>query len=226
MLPPRAGGPKDLHLNVRGIQMEVHLVHLGEDRHGGGGGVDPAAGLGLRHPLDPVDAALELQAAVCPLPFDREADLLDASQLGLVLAVHLHLPPAGVGVHGVHPEQGVGEEGCLFASHAGPDLHDHVLAVVGIPGQQEDLDLLLQGLDVPLGLGELLPGHLPQLRVAQQGLRLLQVRLPAFEMPVGGHQGLQLPLLPVEPGHQVRVAVGLRRAQLGLQVLIVQIDAL
>ena len=56
MLAPRAGGPVDLHFDVRGIQLHIHRLHLRQHRHRGGGGMDPAAGLGLRHPLNPVNA--------------------------------------------------------------------------------------------------------------------------------------------------------------------------
>ncbi len=206
------------------IELEVHLVHLGQHRHRGGGGVDAAAGLGLRHPLHPVDAALKFQPGVGPVPLDGEADLLDAAQLGLVHRVHLHLPAAGVGVHGVHAEQGVGEQGRLLPAHAGPDLHDHVLVIVGIPGQQEHLDLLLQPGHVLLGLVELLLGQLLHVRVAHQRLGVRQILPAALVGPVGSDHRLQLPLLLVELRHQGGVVIGLRRAKPGLHIRVVEIQ--
>ena len=62
--PPAPRGPEHLHLDVLGPQLHVHLLHLRQHGHRGRGGVDAAAGLRLRHPLDPVDAALELQPGV------------------------------------------------------------------------------------------------------------------------------------------------------------------
>ena len=48
--------------DIRGrIQLYVHFLRLRQHRHRGGTGVDAAAGFRLRHPLDPVDAALEFQ---------------------------------------------------------------------------------------------------------------------------------------------------------------------
>ena len=39
------------------VDAHVGLLGLGQHRDGGRAGVDPALGLGDRHPLDPVDAA-------------------------------------------------------------------------------------------------------------------------------------------------------------------------
>ena len=61
MLTAGARGPVDLHLNVRGVYLHIYLFHLGKHSHRGGGGVDPAAGFRLRHPLDPVNAGLVLK---------------------------------------------------------------------------------------------------------------------------------------------------------------------
>ena len=59
MLAAGAGGPVDLHFNVLRPKFHIYLFHLRQHSHRGRGGVDPAAGFGLRDPLDPVDAAFE-----------------------------------------------------------------------------------------------------------------------------------------------------------------------
>ena len=78
MLSSGAGGAEHLHLHVRRVELDVHRLHLGQHRHGGGGGVDPAAGLGLRHPLDPVDPAFKLEPGPGALPLYCKGDLLES----------------------------------------------------------------------------------------------------------------------------------------------------
>ena len=118
----------------------------------------------------------------------------------------------------------MGKQGGFLPPYSGPYLHDDVLAVVGVLGQQEDFDLPLQPLYVLPGLGQLLLGQLPHLRVGQQLLRLRQIGLGPAQPPVGRHQRLKLPLLPVQAGDQLGVAVGLVGGQPGLQLLISQFN--
>ena len=62
VLAAGAGGAEGVHLEVGGIDViALHLVHLGHDRHGAGGGVDTPLGLGLRDALHAVGAGLELE---------------------------------------------------------------------------------------------------------------------------------------------------------------------
>ena len=56
MLAAGARGPVDLHLDVRRVDLHIHFLHLREHRNGCRGGVDSAAGFGLRDTLNPVDA--------------------------------------------------------------------------------------------------------------------------------------------------------------------------
>jgi hypothetical protein len=63
-----SGGAADGDLQVLRLEDDVDLLRFGQDGDGDGAGVDAALGFGGRHPLDPVDAALVLQAAVNILP--------------------------------------------------------------------------------------------------------------------------------------------------------------
>jgi hypothetical protein len=64
-LPPGAARRRDADLQVAGlVDLHVDLVGLGQHGHGGRRGVDPPLGLGRRHALHPVDAALEAQRVV------------------------------------------------------------------------------------------------------------------------------------------------------------------
>ena len=65
VLTARTGGAEGVNAQVLHIQRKVHLLCLRHYRHGGGGGVDAALGLGLRHPLHPVHPALILETVIC-----------------------------------------------------------------------------------------------------------------------------------------------------------------
>ena len=215
MLAPRAGGAEGVDLQIAGVDVEVHLLRLRQDRHGGGAGLDASGGLGDRHPLDPMGSALVFKAGPGPLPLHDELDGLDASQLRLAAAGHLQGPAPALRIHNVHPEEVRGEQHGLLAADAAPDLHDHVLAVIGVPGQEEELQLLPQALHVRLGPLDLLLGHLLHFRVAQQLLGGGQVRFRLTVGPVGLHHRLQLLLLPGQAAQKVRVGVGGRVLHLG-----------
>src|SRR3990172_335025 len=75
----RAVGP-DLEF-IRAA-LDVHLFRLGQDGHRPGGSVDPPGRFCHRHPPNPVDPALVLQAAVRALSGDPEDDLLEAANPG------------------------------------------------------------------------------------------------------------------------------------------------
>ena len=172
-----------------------------------------SAGFRLRHPLNPVDAGFKLQAGIGAVAGDHEVRLLHAAKLRLIIIEKAHLPAPAVGVHGVHTEQGVGEQGALLAAHAAANLHDDVLVVVGIPGQEQNGQLLLQFFQVLLGLGEFLLAELAHLLVegaAQHFAQVCGLLLGLHIGAVGGHNGLQLPLLLQELGRGLGVGVKVR----------------
>ena len=143
MLTAGAAGPVDLHFNVGGIDLYVHRFHLRQHRHRGGGGVDPAAGFRLRHPLHPVDAGLILHPGVGSPSVNDEVRLLHTAQLRLVVIEQFHAPAHFRRVHGVHPKQAVGKQGAFLAAHAATNLHNHVFFVVGVLRQQQDLQFFV-----------------------------------------------------------------------------------
>ena len=123
---------------------DLDLLGLGQHEDAGRGGVDAALGLGDRHPLHAVHAALELQprpGAVAGLDgaprLDRDRDVLVAAEVGLVAVEHLGPPAATLGVAQVHPQQVAGEQRRLLAALARLDLEDHVPVVVGVARHQQ-----------------------------------------------------------------------------------------
>ena len=132
--------------------------------------------LGLRHALDAVYAALELEPRIHAVACDAEHDLFIAAQLGLGTAHHLGLPAAPVRVHRVHAVQVGRKQRAFLAACAAANFDIDVLLVVRVLGQKQELELSLKPRDVALGLLELLLRKLIQLFKAV----LLEVRGRAF----------------------------------------------
>ncbi len=136
--------------------------------------MDPALGLGIGHALDPVHAALELQAAEHPVAGDRGDDLLVAAHLAFRDAVDLDLPAPPLGVALVHAEQIAGEQRRLVPAGAGAHLQDDRGVLVLVAGRQQQGHVALEigqaGVQPPqlLGgegghVGVVRAGHLRQL---------------------------------------------------------------
>ena len=70
-----------------------------------------------------------------------------------------------LGKAGVHAEDFGGKERGLVSAGAGADFEDDVLFVVGIFGQQQDLDLFFDGGFARLECGDLFLGHGAQVGV-------------------------------------------------------------
>ena len=185
--------------------------------------MDAALALGLRHPLDPMDPAFELQPGIGPPAGDGEDHLLDAAHLGPIVLHELHGVPVPLGVPLVHPEQVPAEEGGLLPAGAGPDLQDHVLVVVGVLRQEQQLqllrELLLGGLQLlQLALGQLLHVRLQMLVEHLPAVRLLG-KIPF--VPVDDrHDLLELDPLPVHLLPGGHVPHGVRGGQQPSQLLV------
>ena len=94
--------------------------------------------LGLRHALDAVDAALELERARrrrCPV-ISATISLIAADARSASASIISTRQPLGLGVALVHAEQVGGEQRRLFAAGAGADLEDR-RAVVGLVLRQQ-----------------------------------------------------------------------------------------
>ena len=146
-LAARPGGAVDVDLEVVLVDLDVDLLGLGQHRDRRGRGVDPPLALGLRHPLDAVRAALELEDRVGALAAHFEGDLLEAARLGGRLREDVGGEAAQLGVAGQHLVEVAGEERRLVAAGAGADLDDHVLLVVRVPFDHRQADLLFERLE-------------------------------------------------------------------------------
>ena len=110
------------------------------------GGVDAALRLGGGNALDAVDAGFVLELGVDTFAFDDRGDVLEAvADAGLGLREDFDLPLVLLGEAEVHAEDFGYEESGLVAAGAGAEFEDDVLLVVGIFGQEEDLEGFLDG---------------------------------------------------------------------------------
>ena len=206
-----AGAGRPASRMSAGFSCDLHRLHLRQHGHGGGGGVDPAAGLRLRHPLDPVDAALELQPGVgARRPSIRTLHILHAAQLRLVEARDLR-PPA----------PGLRRTWCTSAGESRPNRAPSSPPTparisritlrwsLGSLGRSRTLELLVEPLELSaLAAASSSWASSRQLRVVEERLRLLPVRRSACEVgPVRLHHRLELPQLPVHGFRLLRVAV-------------------
>ena len=132
---------------------------IGQDRHGGRGGLDATLALGLGDALDAVHAGLVLEDGVDLVARDLELDGLEAARLAGARREDLDLPPAALAEALVHLVEVPGEDGRLVAAHAGADLHDGVLLVVGVGRDEQELDVLLEGRELGLVGGDVLLEH-------------------------------------------------------------------
>ena len=90
----------------------------------------------------------------------------------------------------------MGKEGTFFAAYTAADLHDDTLFVIGILGQQQDLQL---GVEVFLCLlrGNIgLLAQLLHLRIGHQFFRILHLLFRVSVSVVGIYDGLQVAALP------------------------------
>ena len=154
-LAARPRGAEHADLEVGLVDLHLHLVGGRQHRHRGRGGVDAALRLGLGHPLHPVRPALEAQPPPHVVAGQGERHMADAAEVGGLRAQHVHLPALPLGVGQVHVEELAGEQVRLLAALGAADLHDDVLAVVGVRRRQQLGQLLAEGRDAPVGLSHL-----------------------------------------------------------------------
>ena len=103
-------------------------------------------GLGFRDPLYAVSARFELELRVDTLPDDARDDLLESAHVADALRNHFHLPAISLAEAYVHSKELAGEQCGLVAAGAGANFQEYVALVVGVPGQKDALQLILDAL--------------------------------------------------------------------------------
>src|SRR5262249_50147145 len=185
-LPARSRGTIDVDLDVLLVYPDVDVLRLGQHGHRHRGGVDAAARLRDRHPLDAVDTALELELAPCPPALDEENGFFEPAYAGRARVHHFDLPALALGVLGVHPRDIGGEEPRLVTTRPRPDLQEHALAIVLVTGEEQALELLFQGCLALLQLVDLDLGQLVELPIAALAQEVAGFALTTKDLPILG----------------------------------------
>ena len=122
-----------------------------------------------------MNARLILQRAIDIGTRDGKVDFLETTHSTFRDAGDGELPTLGIAVALVHLEEVAGKEAGLVATRSGTDFHLHVLGVLGVLGDEGNLDFFFQ-----LGLqgfvvSQFLASHLLHLWVALVGQDVLSL---------------------------------------------------
>ncbi len=98
VLSARAAGREQVLAIVLGLDVDLHVLRLGQHGHRGGRRVDSPLGLRLRHALHAMSAAFVLQLAVAAFAFDAQDHFLEAAQFRGAHVHDLDLPALGLAV--------------------------------------------------------------------------------------------------------------------------------
>ena len=143
------GRPVDVDLQIIWVELDVDLLGLGQDHHRGRRRVDPALALGDELRAARGGGASCFMRLQTPSPLTRNVTSLKPPMSDSA-AQHVDAPAHPGRVALVHPEQIASEQVGLLTTLGAADLHDHVLAVVGVLREQEQLQLLGEAFDVGL----------------------------------------------------------------------------
>ena len=84
MLTACTAGLAGLEDEVAVLDLDAHVLHLGQNGHAGRRGLDAPLRLGRGYALNAVDARLEFESGERAVSLAEEGDLAEAAQLGLV----------------------------------------------------------------------------------------------------------------------------------------------
>ena len=218
VLTTGAGGAVCVDLQILGINGELHLFRFGHDGHGGGRGLDAAGGLCFRYPLYPVRARFKFQPRESSRALHGGHGLFNAAKLRFVEGYHVQREAAALGIHGVHPQEIGGKQRALFAADTGPDFQHDILFIIGVAGQQQALQLLLQPIPLCLGGHQLFLTQLAQLRIGQHFRSSGNIGLSLGVSAVSLRHRRQLLLLAAQLCHCLTVGIhrGVRKLALDL----------
>ena len=217
-LAARSGRPVHVDLQVLGTDLDVHLLGLRQHGHGRRRRVQPSLGLGDGHALHAVDARFVLQARVRVLAAHLHHGLLETAALRLRRRQQLGLPAMPFGVAPVHVQELRRPQGRLLTARSGADLHDDVLPVVRILGDQQQLERAAELLGTPLGPIGLVAEEGGHLRLGLGGLhlpRLFRLRQHLPVLAVRPDDLLQLGERTTQVAHALLVVGHVGRGQLG-----------
>ena len=166
VLATGTGCAEGINFQIIGIDIDfLDHIHFGHHRHGTGRSVDTTLGLGFRYTLYAMATGLELETGICTRAFDTHNDFLVTTMLPGTLTDGFQFPAMLFGITGIHAEQVTGKQRSFITPGPGANFQKDILFVVGIPGQHQDLYLLLEIISLCGGIFQFLLGHFPHFLV-------------------------------------------------------------
>ncbi len=161
-LSPVSGRSHDIHPDILLINNNINvLIHLRHHSHTDGRGMNPAAALGLRHTLYPMHPALIFHFGVCTLAGNHELHFLHSSDTDFIHIQCLYSPALALRIMHIHTVNFRGKQSRFIPARTCADFHNHVFIVIGVLGQKQYFQLLLQLFHPLFILIQSLFNHLP-----------------------------------------------------------------
>ena len=219
------GRTHDIDTDILLVDLYVHFLCLRHDCYGNGGSVNSSAGLGLGHTLYTMYAGLVFHHGVRALAVDHKGHALHTADADLVGLHQLHLPAAALRVMHIHPVDLSREQGSLVSACARADLYDNVLVIVGVLGQKQNLQCVLQLLDAGLCVVQLFFEHLAHFLIVlflEHHETLFHGFFAFFVFLVSIDDGLQIALFLHQLPETLLVTDHVRLVQLVHDILVTQ----
>jgi hypothetical protein len=154
-----AGSPVGIDTEIGGIDGHFHFVGFRENGHRGRGRVYAPLGFGVRHALNPVNAAFKFEPGVGPETLNTEHDFLEPPEARRRRGIRFHRKSLFHGIARIHAKEVAGENGRLVAPGPRANFDDHVPRVPRIPGDQEIFQFLRHPLHLTPKHAELFLGQ-------------------------------------------------------------------
>ncbi len=152
-------------------------------------------------------AAFEFQCPIDTLAADLEGNQGVAAGFRILGIRDFHFPALAFGVFHIHPIQVARKNVAFVTSGCTADFHERIVRVVGIPGYEQELQVIEIGLDFRLQLPDFHLRHLPDFPVVfrRQDPRIFQCRHCFFVCVICIDDGCQFALFPAQFCHGLAV---------------------
>ena len=182
--------------------MHLEFIRFGQYGYCSRRGMDTPLGLRHRHALHAVHTRFVFERTIDVLAHDVEDDLLVSAASTFAEGRDRIFEAFHLEILGVHTEEVAGKDRRFVSTRTATDLHDDVLAIFGILGQELELEFFLELRDLRFELIDLSARHLLHIGiglVVKEVLGFLQIfdcfliAMRTFEHP------LQVMVVTIQP---------------------------
>ena len=144
VLTARTRRTVQVDMQIVGIDIHVHIFGFGQYRHRHRRGMNAPAGFGCRHALYAMGAAFVFELAVSTKARDHKGNFLITAKLCSIRVNDFHFPALLFHIAAIHTKEVTGKERCFFTADTATDFHDDVFIVIGVFGQQQNGQLIIE----------------------------------------------------------------------------------